>query len=468
MFRKFGSKTGDCFMTIKEYYDNYKINKKYPVKLQSGNDRTIDDFYQNSISKHRLDIPKERIIAWHKMFVEYTNRSDAIFWIRNYENGSKASGAYDTRRGCLTTFADGFSYVFVSNYEVHEIFNMIRLNVEPSINEFADLMLKREFHFHYCKDKSCVESQINCYPSIGSVHCGILTPNYFYLAHIYGVKDYEYLRGNNSTFMFDTHSPESERIMPRGLVSDWTDKTGIIGKSRLINKKLSIEEKNLIKAHFLRLVDPLNYYVVPGPCHEKNAFFGEKKVSIGEFDHLNKFMARKYEQIYGKAVMDEFRKLALIKDRDMGSYGLEQIDIEYSPLTLKERKSSKTDNSGSLGGIQQSNVTIKPKGTSVKKIKRTKSSGKKDGKDMLDSMGRAFFVCYYYYEHIDHSFMAWKTKQIEKTLNARIGNYKASEQFHRTYLQSIVDSSRPGKLSTNTMGKSGDEIISLAKKSLEN
>ena len=39
-------------MTIKEYYTNYKANKKYPVKLLCGKDSTIDDFYQNCIKNN--------------------------------------------------------------------------------------------------------------------------------------------------------------------------------------------------------------------------------------------------------------------------------------------------------------------------------------------------------------------------------------------------------------------------------
>lgn len=51
------------------------------------------------------------------MLMKYIELPDAIFWVRQYENGSskkykQTTGRYDTRRACLTKFSDGFSYVF--------------------------------------------------------------------------------------------------------------------------------------------------------------------------------------------------------------------------------------------------------------------------------------------------------------------------------------------------------------------
>ena len=46
----------------------------------------------------------------------------------------------DTNKYGSYELPDGFSYVFVSNYDAHEIFNMIAHHVVPTENEFLELM----------------------------------------------------------------------------------------------------------------------------------------------------------------------------------------------------------------------------------------------------------------------------------------------------------------------------------------
>ena len=126
-------------MNIKDYYKNYATNK-YSKKLSTGYANTIDDLYKNCIQDTLLDV--KDVLAWHNMLMEYVDLTDAIFWVRYYESGSrnKITNRFNNRRACLTRFNDGFSYVFVSNYDAHEIFNMIAHHVIPTANEFLNLM----------------------------------------------------------------------------------------------------------------------------------------------------------------------------------------------------------------------------------------------------------------------------------------------------------------------------------------
>lgn len=307
-------------MTIKEYYKNYKINKKYPIKLISGTDKTIDDFYNNCVQRHIL--PVENVLAWHKMLMEYADRPDAIYWIRYYESGSKASGRWNNRRACMTRFADGFSYVFVSNFDAHEILNMVRLGVVPDVNEFANLMKSLQYPLHYDPGTSCEESNINAYPNIGTPRGGILTFDHWYLAHINNIKG-ELLRADGS-YNTITYS-EGLKIYPRGEMKDWSLDKVSGRKIRNLGYSLSAEEKSLVKAHFLRFVDPLNYFVTPGSKYERNSVCSR----IGEYDILNRFMSSKFEQLYGSKVMDEFRNKALIKESSYVVTGNEIINVSY-------------------------------------------------------------------------------------------------------------------------------------------
>lgn len=127
-------------MTITEYYNCYKTNtgKKiiefpYIIPDYSENpNKKISDFFKNCISKNSLHEEPQiinSVKAWHEMLIEYSNREDAVFWIRRYEGSSKTkkaanNGRWVNRRGCRTDFNNA-SYVFVSNFDVHEIFNMV-------------------------------------------------------------------------------------------------------------------------------------------------------------------------------------------------------------------------------------------------------------------------------------------------------------------------------------------------------
>jgi len=308
-------------MTITDYYANYKVNKKYPIKLNKGSDTTIDDFYNDCLGSHLL--PAKNVLAWHKMLMDYANSKDPIYWIRYYEKGSKASGRWSNRRACVTRFSDGFSYVFVSNFDVHEIFNMVRLGVDPDKKEFANLMSTFKYLMHYDPGKSCEESDINAYPNIGNTRGGILTSKHWYLAHINGIKS-EFIRDNGTYRAIDNHI-EVPRIYPKGSMSDWKPSKVSGCMIRELSYSLTPEEKNLVKAHFLRFVDPLNYYVTPGSTSEINSVCKR----IGEYEVLNNYISNKFESLYGTTAMDSFRKEALIKKPTYYSTGREVINITY-------------------------------------------------------------------------------------------------------------------------------------------
>jgi hypothetical protein len=96
-------------------------------------------------------------------------------------------------------------------------------------------------------------------------------------------------------------------------------------KIRRLNYSLTNEEKSLVKAHFLRFIDPLNYYVTPSPKYEKNSV----SPRIGEYSVLNYFMNNKYEELYGTKFMNEYKKMALIKKEFKNATGNEMINITY-------------------------------------------------------------------------------------------------------------------------------------------
>lgn len=363
-------------MTIQEYYDNYYRTKRFPKQLPNSVkcDKTIKDFYDNCIFKNQCS--KCDVLAWHDMFLEYLNLPDAIYWIRYYESGSKINGRWTNRRACYTEFKDGFSYVFVSNFDVHEIFNMIYQGVIPNAQEFLNLMKTFKYQLHYDSGKSCEESDICAYQNIGSPHGGVLTENHWYLAHINAIKS-GYRRINGSVQVLSKQ--EVNRIFPQGIISDWK-KDPVDGiMKRKLNYCLSQEEKDLVKAHFLRFVDPLNYYLIPGVYYEINSIYGNKKKSIGDYDNLNYYVSHQYELEYGnKAVMD-FRDKALIDlpCNNVQNLGKEVINIKYGSV-LKTKNSHKSASNSTRTKVKTS--------SSINKIKIVKHMTRINSRSILATL----------------------------------------------------------------------------------
>ena len=315
-------------MTIKEYYSNYASNKKYCIRLQTGKNAIIDEFYNDVISKNVL--PSKDILAWHKMLMEYIERPNAVYWMRYYESGTgrdykKQTGHWDNRRACMTTVGNKWQYAFVSNFDVHEILNMICHGVKPDVDEFAELMENRQFPLHYDTNKISEESEIACFPKIGLPQYGVLTDNHLYLAHIHGVNQEKYFFPNGTV----VDCSKAKSLFPNGNLSDWTDAGGyMLRKMSFSTKQENDLALAIAKAHFLRFTDPLNYYVVPGKKYSRNTVCS----NIGEYLPLNIYMEAKYEALYGKDVMDEFRKAACFARYNGKATGDEVINIEYSPI----------------------------------------------------------------------------------------------------------------------------------------
>ena len=316
-------------MTITEYYQHYntKAGKKtiaYPIEIHEGSAKTFDELYKNCIAQHINN--RDNVIAWHKMLLEYVKLPGAVFWVRRYESSSKTDklshgSHWVNRRACKTEYPDGFSYVFVSNFDAHEIFNMVRLGVVPDAKEFLRLMQNHQYPMHYDSGDSCEESAIAVYPRIGDPRFGVLTEKHWYLAHILSVNapnDY-------------TCDVDFDRICPRGEVSHWSDADGYM--VRRMSENLSQSEKEKVAAHFLRFVDPINYYVVPGKYYQDNHSYHFKNNQIGEYQLLNDYVAGQFAAIYGKDTIAGFRERVFAKPLPDTIHD-EAIDISYSPIPV--------------------------------------------------------------------------------------------------------------------------------------
>ncbi len=331
-------------MNIENYYNLRKNGKeKYDIHLfpTISPDVTIKDFYNNCILN---SVPKywfDNALKWHKMLLKYVELDDAVFWVRYYESEKdKKAKVFHNRRACITKFDDDFTYVFVSNYDAHEIFNMVAKGVVPDELEFLKMMKSYTYPLHYNDSHPkhggwpCEETDIAVYPCVGSVYGGVLTESKWYLAHITDIKGF-YKRSNGNILKLS--KTEKDNIYPRGEKDEWIKNK----KIRKIKGNLTPEEKDIVKAHFLRFVDPLNYFLVPcvnNQTHTVSIHTSKKGTpkQIGEYDKLTKYVLEQYynNPIIGGKIYKEYLKKIMADDSYLNkiiSYGNTTINIEYNP-----------------------------------------------------------------------------------------------------------------------------------------
>ena len=85
-----------------------------------------------------------------------------------------------------------------------------------------------------------------------------------------------------------------------------------------------------------------------------------------------------------------------------------------------------------------------------------------DGLRDLNRIGKSWFVIYKYYQLIDHSEACWKNCS---TVQMRKSVYERTREYHTDWLKYIVRFCGD-KLETNQLGKSGPEVIDMAKEIL--
>lgn len=304
-------------MTIQNYYDTRINNISYKSStIDIGQPiHYIEDFYNLFLCK-AARIPDIKILKeWNELLIWYVDQPNAVFFVRKYESAGK-KGAWDNRRGATTKFKDNFEIVYASNFLAHDFYLMAYNNFVPSKNDFMDMILNRKLKI---TSGTKVEKAIRLYPSSNrTLKC--------YLAHVMDVNG-QYLR-NNGKYEKISRS-EAKKMYPLGTMSDWTTNPDRI---HYLDYSLSAEEKSLIKAHTLRFLSPINYFVTPQTNHCVHSIAGLTK-NIGEYQHLtfdiqNKFMSL-YDSLPGGKYSD-FIKLCRYKLITPANYDpKEPINLTY-------------------------------------------------------------------------------------------------------------------------------------------
>jgi len=286
-------------MSLKEFLTNSHL-KSVPI-LEKGIANNLDEIYVNIIQP---TLPKESVIKeWNELLLEYIGHPDAVFFIRRYASAPKKR--WDLiRRGFLTEHSCGFKYVFCDNYLAHYFYLMALKDFVPSLTELVYMMKERTFPYGYMKTSA--EEPYQAYPKGKPVY---INRSGWKLAHLYSV--------NQNDYDFD-YKNVSNLFFPRGEQKDWKFHEDNDYPSRYDSTAIDLEVKNVAIAHFIRLVHPMNYFLVP-----------KRKLSnidIGEKPELISYMRQKANERF-PSLLSNFELLIKAKRHEL--FNNDHIDLNF-------------------------------------------------------------------------------------------------------------------------------------------
>lgn len=298
-------------MTLEYFLDN--SNKFKVPKLPNGELSSLDELYEILI---KYSLPKESTVEkWHSLLIEYVQQKDAIFFIRRYASASNKQ--WDLiRRGFLTEYSSGLNYVFCDNYFAHYFYLMALNDFTPTIDEFNRIIKSRKFPYGFMGTSN--EKPFQAFPKGKSVN---INSSGWKLAHLYSV--------NQNDYNFD-YKKASKNLFPIGNQIDWKidDINGY--PVRIIDNLNTEELRKITIAHFLRLVHPINYFLVP----KTNL----SNINIGEAPEVISFMRNLISNRYEKT-FTSYEKLIMSKKTDYNNNDISFIfNLKYG-FNFKDTKS---------------------------------------------------------------------------------------------------------------------------------
>ncbi len=268
--------------------------------------------------------PKEVVLAWHNLLTRYVTGPDAVFVIRGFHNVDVAA-----RRGFLTRTNQGYSFFYSDNSFATYIAKMVYDGFVPDYTDFKNTMLSRKFPAGwFC---STEEKKIAAYPLEGKSNPRIAVSGYK-LAHI--VDSGNHFCINNSDW---TKAKICEEYFPAGELDDWKIAEDAFGRFYVRNLDVPPEAKDILTAHFLRYVDPLNYFLTPKAKNNGSTFHYTEipipKNDIAEYEMMQIFAMQKFSERFGNVYDDFLAKLKLCPKqecfKDFSKAGSSVIKIHY-------------------------------------------------------------------------------------------------------------------------------------------
>lgn len=293
----------------------FKIKNSGLPNVSAGKANDTQDFFNQIIKPQFAN--KELIKRTHDSLMDYIKRPDAIFVLRLY--GSDSNKSYDNlRRGFLTQYPDGKKMVFCDNTFAMPFVAMRISGITYTSNELVKYMNDSSTRFGFGTTKE--EKEIAFYNWSGNGININLNVQGWYLAHIIPVgKDF---LGKNLSKYFP--NPKRE---------EWLSQ---INHIRSPKDDLTYDELSILKAHFLRLVHPLNSFIVP-----KRKLLAYDGVNIGEEAELINIVQNYLEKEFPEEFI-ELNKVLLASEKNYSHTStIGEIIWDANESNIKKEKSKR-------------------------------------------------------------------------------------------------------------------------------
>ena len=221
----------------------FDIKKKGVVSFpKKGLAENATDFF-NQIIKWQFQ-HKATIQAIHKALLEYVKRPDVVFAIRLY--GSAPEGQYVLlRRGFLSEYQDGLKTFFCDNTFTMPFTALKLYDKRYTASDLVEHLNQKNV---VCGFKTDEEERKLAYYKCNSYSYINLNDSGWYLAHILPV-GYNFAGKQRLT-----------KVFPNPKRAEWELDPAHI---RRVDRSFTENEYAVLVAHFLRLVHPLNSFVIP-------------------------------------------------------------------------------------------------------------------------------------------------------------------------------------------------------------
>ena len=238
-------------MIIEDAFKKIGVNKITQVQDESA--KSVKEFWGKVVEP--LLLPKKVVEEWFKMAKQYINQQDAVFFIRTGNGKRKDEDPKILRRGFLTIF-DNDDRRFV--YDDNDIaVYMYKLAYDgfwsPCADELKKALIDRTIPIKFtpsCREEKDRSAYIltGKSPKIGD--------SGYKVSHIVDTGT-EYDFGSCVLGLAEIR----DKFFPFGDYNDWNNKAGYYMRE---NKGTMCPDAiRFLKAHFLRLICPLNYILTP-------------------------------------------------------------------------------------------------------------------------------------------------------------------------------------------------------------
>ena len=312
-------------MTIKDFLFNNKSVSAIAIPIGSAStpqelyDTCITIAYPSDARNMMTDKITQAIIGWHELLSWYAEQDGAVLLSRLYESEG-TSGKWDNRRNSLT-ISKNYNYAFCSNHFARVIMTMALNGFVPDKKDFWNMMVnERGFYLSALFGLTPVEKRISAY-SQKVYNAKFYTPGW-YLAHIISVKDMPYK---------DYQDIDVKNIFKLGKESEWQLDSTRGSKIRRNKDTLNAREKKVAIAHFLRCLNPINYFLVP---NQNNTIYNKINASdgspLGENKFVVQFMLIKAYERFGSVFEDFLEKV--LADIDIKSIYKQKSSIASAKI----------------------------------------------------------------------------------------------------------------------------------------